>query len=104
MSTAANSNNNPQAGKTRQTKLGVVVSDKRSKTRTVAVEYQAIDPKYGKRLRRQGKFHVHDPQNVSKQGDLVEIVSCRPVSKTKSWRLLRVVKASPEPVAITTSA
>lgn len=79
-------------------KVGVVVSDKRSKTRTVAVDYQLMHPKYGKYLRRQAKFHVHDPENLSKAGDRVEIAPCRPISKTKAWRLVRVIHSAPEPV------
>lgn len=74
------------------TKVGVVVSDKRDKTRTVAVDYSTKHPKYGKYLRRQTKYQVHDAENTSGLGDQVEIASCRPISKTKSWRLVKVVK------------
>jgi len=77
------------------TKIGVVTSDKRHKTRTVSVDYQARHPKYGKYQRRSTRFHVHDPENVSKAGDRVEIARCRPISKTKSWRLVRVIEAAP---------
>ena len=86
-----------QANQTKRiaVKVGVVVSDKRDKTRTVAVEYLAKHEKYGKFLRRRARFHVHDPENASWKGDRVEIVPCRPISKTKSWQLLRVVAASP---------
>jgi small subunit ribosomal protein S17 len=56
------------------------------------VAYQARHPKYGKFLKRQTRFQVHDPENASKMGDRVEIVNCRPISKTKNWRLLRVVE------------
>lgn len=80
-------------------KYGVVVSDKRDKSRTVAVNYQLMHPKYGKYLQRQAKFHVHDENNVSKTGDRVEIATCRPMSKTKAWRLVRVVESAPEPVS-----
>jgi small subunit ribosomal protein S17 len=76
------------------TKTGVVTSDKRDKTRTVAIEFQYRHPKYGKYLKRQTKFQVHDEKNVSKAGDRVEIANCRPISKTKSWRLVRVVESS----------
>ena len=79
-------------------KVGVVTSAKREKTRTVAVDYQVRHPKYGKYLHRQAKFHVHDEENQSKRGDRVEIASCRPLSKTKSWRLVRIVEAAPAPV------
>jgi small subunit ribosomal protein S17 len=77
-------------------RLGRVISDKCDKTRKVEVAYQVKHPKYGKYLQRQTAFHVHDAQNVSKMGDVVEIARCRPLSKTKSWRLVRVVEAAPE--------
>lgn len=85
------------------TKVGVVTSDKRDKTRTVTVAYQTRHPKYGKYLKRWTRYHVHDPQNLSKMGDRVEIANCRPISKTKSWRLIRVLESAvageAEPVA-----
>lgn len=81
-----------------RTKIGVVVSDKRQKTRTVAVDYQTMHPKYGKYLKRQAKFQVHDAEDASKNGDRVEIAPCRPISKTKAWRLVRVVESAPEAV------
>ena len=70
----------------------------RDKTRTVAVEYQKVHPIYGKRLKRQAKYQVHDEENVSGEGDRVEIAQCRPLSKTKSWRLVRVIDKAPEAV------
>ena len=88
MNTAANENARVLIG----TKVGVVVSDKRDKTRTVAIEYQAKHTKYGKYLARTAKYHVHDPENAASKGDRVEIASCRPMSKTKSWRLVRVIE------------
>jgi small subunit ribosomal protein S17 len=75
-------------------KAGIVVSDKCDKSRKVEVAYLAKLPKYGKYLKRRTYFHVHDPQNDSHQGDLVEIVACRPISKNKSWRLVRVVETA----------
>lgn len=80
------------------TKVGIVTSDKRDKTRTVAVDFQKVHPKYGKRLRRQAKFQVHDANNESGAGDRVEIAQCRPLSKTKSWRLIRVIEKAPAAV------
>jgi len=77
------------------TKIGLVTSDKRDKTRTVAVDYQTRHPKYGKFLRRQAKFQVHDEANASAIGDRVQIASCRPISKTKSWRLVKVIEKAP---------
>lgn len=83
-------------------RIGVVVSDKRDKTRTVSVEYQSIHPKYGKYIKRNAKFHVHDEANASNAGDRVEIAPCRPLSKTKTWRMLRVVEKAPAAVEIKT--
>ncbi len=77
-----------------QTKVGTVESDKRDKTRRVAVTFQAPHPKYGKTLRHRTILQVHDEQNESKVGDRVEIAPTRPISKTKSWRLVRVVERS----------
>ncbi len=79
------------------TKIGFVTSDKRDKTRTVAIEFQQRHPKYGKYLTRHTKLHVHDEQNTSKLGDRVEIANCRPISKNKSWRLVRIVESAPAP-------
>ena len=76
------------------TLIGLVTADKRDKTCTVEVSYQARHAKYGKYLARTTRYHVHDPENVGKVGDRVEIANCRPISKTKSWRLVKVVSAS----------
>jgi small subunit ribosomal protein S17 len=72
-------------------RTGVVTSDKRNKTRTVEVSFSARHPKYGKYLRNRTVLHVHDEGNESRAGDVVEIAECRPVSKTKSWTVVRVV-------------
>ncbi len=85
----------PQAPQLKRTLQGTVISDKRSKSRTVAVSYQVRHPKYGKYLQRQTNYQVHDEENTSKQGDKVEIAACRPMSKTKSYRLVRVITAAP---------
>jgi len=77
-------------------RTGVVTSDKRSKTRTVQVERQIMHSKYGKIVHRSSKYHVHDENNDSRLGDRVEIANCRPLSKTKSWRLVRVVVKAPD--------
>ena len=77
------------------TKVGRVISDRRDKTRKVEATYLAKLPKYGKYVRRRTIYHVHDPGNESKAGDSVEVAPCRPISKTKSWRLVRVVEAAP---------
>jgi small subunit ribosomal protein S17 len=75
-----------------RTATGKVVSDKMDKTVTVLVERQVKHPMYGKYLRRSTKFKVHDEDNACKQGDLVTIAECRPISKNKSWRLVEVVE------------
>lgn len=73
-------------------KIGIVESDKRDKTRKVSIQFTVRHPKYGKYIRRRTVLHVHDETNESKVGDRVEIAECRPVSKSKSWVLLRVVQ------------
>lgn len=75
-----------------RTVQGRVVSDKMDKSFTVAIERMVKHPIYGKFIRRTTKLHVHDETNQAKQGDLVEIRECRPISKTKSWTLVRVVE------------
>lgn len=82
---------------------GVVASDKGNKTIKVVVEYQTRHPKYGKYLKRRTVLHAHDETNNAKEGDTVEIAECRPLSKTKHHRLLRVVERAPEK-AVTVSA
>ena len=79
----------------RKTFEGVVVSDKMNKTRTVAVSRLVKHPFYEKVAKKRSKFAVHDEANASHEGDLVEITSTRPLSKTKRWRLVRVIKAAP---------
>ena len=81
---------------------GVVISDKCDKTRTVKVSFQVRHPKYGKYLRQDVKYHVHDPENTSHEGDYVQIARCRPMSKTKSWRLVKVLEKGVENVEIVT--
>jgi len=71
---------------------GRVVSNKMDKSITVVVERQVRHPVYGKILRRRTKLHAHDETNACGEGDLVVIEECRPISKTKSWRLVKVVE------------
>ncbi len=73
------------------TKVGTVESDSRQKTRKVVVRFMAKHPKYGKFIRRRTVLHVHDENNESRTGDVVEVAQCRPISKTKTWRLVRIV-------------
>ena len=70
---------------------GVVQSDARDKTIKVVVSFLVKHPKYGKYIRRRTTLHAHDPQNEARVGDTVEVMECRPISKQKSWRLLRVL-------------
>ncbi len=67
---------------------GVVVSDKTDKTVVVKVERRFTHPLFKKTVRRTKKYHAHDEANSAKQGDLVRIEECRPVSKLKSWKLV----------------
>ena len=78
----------------RRVYVGVVKSDKTDKTRRVEIPRQVRHPKYGKILRRKTVCHVHDESNESKLGDTIEIVECRPRSKTKTWELVRIVAKS----------
>jgi len=81
---------------TRRVAIGVVTSDKMNKTRRVEIPRLVKHPRYGKYIRRRTICHVHDETNASHQGDTVEIVESRPLSKTKHWRLLRVVTKAAE--------
>jgi small subunit ribosomal protein S17 len=78
--------------KVARTVTGRVISDKMHKTITVLVERKVPHPVYGKYVRRSTKLHAHDEQNECKQGDKVMIEQCRPVAKTKAWRLVKVVE------------
>ena len=78
--------------KTKSTLLGMVVRDKMDKSITVLIERRVKHPMYGKYMTRSTKLHVHDENNESRAGDKVEIVECRPMSKTKAWNLVRVVE------------
>jgi len=83
----------------KSTQIGKVVSDKRDKTCKVEVGFLVKAPKYEKRVRRRSVFHVHDEKNEAGLGDTVQIAPCRPISKTKSWRLIRVVEKAVAEVA-----
>ena len=78
----------------RKIEVGVVTGDKMPKTRRVEIPRLVRHPRYGKYLRRRTICHVHDENNESQAGDTVEIVESRPASKTKRWKLLRVVTRS----------
>jgi small subunit ribosomal protein S17 len=78
--------------KNTRTLIGRVVSDKRAKTITVLVERRAKHELYGKIVARSRKYHAHDEKGEYKLGDLVEIAEGRPISKTKSWFVTRLVE------------
>ena len=77
--------------KTSKQLTGKVVSNKMQKTITVSVERLVKHPKYGKYVRRTTKLLAHDENSQSREGDVVAIEECRPLSRRKSWRLVRVV-------------
>jgi small subunit ribosomal protein S17 len=78
----------------KRTLTGTVVSDKMDKTVTVLIERKIKHPLLGKILRVSKKYHAHDEANECKQGDVVIIEECRPLSKTKSWRVSKLVEKS----------
>jgi small subunit ribosomal protein S17 len=74
---------------------GVVVSDKMTKTRVVLIERLVRHPFYEKVMRKTTRLVAHDEESLSKLGDRVQVMSSRPISKTKRWRLVRIVKKAP---------
>jgi len=84
-----------QAGKAARTLTGKVVSSKMDKTITVVVERLVKHPTYGKYVRRTTKLLAHDENNECNEGDTVDIAQCRPLSRRKSWTLVRVVGGAP---------
>ncbi len=81
-----------QRGK-RDHRIGTVVSDKRDKTVNVRCDYTVKHWKYGKYYKRSTTLHTHDERNEAKVGDVVEVTACRRMSKTKCWRLTRIVRS-----------
>ncbi len=75
-----------------KTVSAVMKSKSGDKSIKVGIEYKVKHPKYGKYIKRRTTFSVHDEHNKACVGDMVEIVECRPYSKTKSWRLVKVIK------------
>ena len=84
------------APKRQRTEAGRVTSTKMQQTATVQVERRIQHPIYGKYMRRSKKYHVHDENNELNVGDIVQIRECRPISKTKSWTLDKVLTAATE--------
>ncbi|MBW8368117.1 MAG: 30S ribosomal protein S17 [Arenimonas sp.] len=70
---------------------GRVVSNKMNKSVTILVERQVKHPLYGKYIRRSTKLHAHDEENTCNEGDVVRVSECRPLSKTKNWRVVEIV-------------
>ncbi len=80
--------------KNQRTLVGRVVSDKMQKTVTVLVERKVKHPRIGKIITRSSKYHAHEASGEIHEGDLVEIAECRPISKTKTWTVVRLVEKS----------
>ena len=91
MADAENTTQNTSESQT-PTRVGVVESDARDKSRKVVMSYRAKHPKYGKYVSRRTVLQVHDEHNESSLGDKVEVAECRPMSKTKRWTLVRVIE------------
>jgi len=81
-----------EARHNRKERMGVVVSDKMDKTITVRVDSVSHHPVYNKLMRMSSKFKAHDETNSAKEGDTVKIRETRPLSKTKRWRLVEIIK------------
>ncbi len=79
-----------------KTLTGMVVSNSGDKSVKVVIDFKVKHPKYGKYIKRRTKIGVHDEHNQSGVGDVVEIAECRPHSKTKSWRLVKIVQRAVE--------
>ena len=84
-----------QAG-TKRTLQGVVTSSAGDKSATIMIERKIKHPIYGKFIKRSTKIHLHDEANECNKGDTILIEECRPMSKTKSWKLVKIVEKAPE--------
>ena len=80
----------------KKTKIGRVVSDRMTQTIVVRAEERRLHPKYRKYIRRHFKFNAHDPHGEASLGDLVKIEECRPLSRTKRWRLVEIIERAEE--------
>ena len=92
MSTATMDTATATEDKLQRTLTGTVTSNKMQKSITVLIERRVKHPKYGKFISRSTKLHAHDENNECGMGDVVTIEQCRPISKTKAWRLVKVVE------------
>ena len=88
----------------RRTEIGVVTSDKTTKTRRVEIDRLVPHPKYGKFQRRRTVAIAHDEEQISHEGDLVEVVETRPISKTMRWRVIRVIRPSQSSITDSTGS
>ncbi len=77
----------------RISRTGKVVSKSGDKTIKVRYDYTVKHPKYGKYMRKSTFLHAHDAENTAKMGDVVEVVDCRRLSKTKCWRLMKIIRS-----------
>ncbi|MCX7546162.1 30S ribosomal protein S17 [Marinicella gelatinilytica] len=77
-----------------RTKSGMVTSNKMDQTVTVLIERTVKHPLYKKYIKKSTKIHAHDADNKCSEGDLVKIAECRPISKTKSWKVVEIVKST----------
>lgn len=84
----------------RKTMTGKVVSDKMMKTRVVKVDSMIRHPKYGKLMKHSAHYKAHDEKNESHTGDVVELMSVRPMSKDKRWAIIRVVEKNKDKEAV----
>ncbi len=80
----------------KKTLVGVVVSDKMDKTITVLLETQKRHPMYKKFVKKTSKVKAHDDKNEAAAGDLVKLIECRPISKEKTWRLIKILEKKEE--------
>ena len=88
----------PASRRSRATRVGIVTSAGRQKTIRVTIEFLVRHPKYGKYIRRRTVIHAHDEKNECGVGDKVELMHCRPLSKTKTWRLVRIIAKAPRQI------
>ena len=79
-----------------RTVQGRVVSNKMDKTVTIVIDRMVKHALYGKYIRRSSKLHAHDAENACKEGDIVRVAECRPLSKTKNWRVVEIVARAAE--------
>lgn len=87
-----------------RTITGLVASDKGDKTIKVVVNFQSRHAKYGKYMKHRTVYHAHDERNEAREGDRVEITECRPLSRTKHHRLIRIVEKAPTEKLVQLSA